>query len=271
MKTLVSAGIPDPSPPLLDFANLTVMRGDRKVLDSLSLTLDAGEHLAVLGPNGAGKSSLIRTITREYYPLVEEGRRFRVLSKEVWNINDLRSMLGIVSHDLQSTLSREITGCEAVLSGFFSSVGLYHHRITAAMEEKADEVLGFLDVEHLGDRPMTQVSTGEARRLLIGRALVHDPRALILDEPTASLDLHALHHFRSLLRKIARAGTGVVLVTHHLHDVIPEISRVVLMKNGRICGDGPKEEVLTDEEISGLFEVPVHIKEEGGWYYATGY
>ncbi|QYZ78478.1 ATP-binding cassette domain-containing protein [Methanofollis formosanus] len=259
------------SPPLLDFANLTVMRGDKKVIDSLSLTVDAGEHLAILGPNGAGKSSLIRTITREYYPLAEEDRRFRILGQEVWDVSGLRSMLGIVSSDLQSVFSREITGREVVLSGFFASVGLYHHAVTAAMEERADEVLGFLEVEHLGNRPMTEMSTGEARRFLIGRALVHDPQALVLDEPTTGLDLHALHHFRSVLRKIACSGTGVIMVTHHLHDIIPEIARVVMMKDGRVYGDGPKEEVLTDEVIGGLFDVPVHIREEGGWYYATGY
>ncbi|MDD3621839.1 MAG: ATP-binding cassette domain-containing protein [Methanofollis sp.] len=258
-------------PLLLDFAHLTVMRGKTKVLDSVSLAVGAGEHLAILGPNGAGNSSLIKTITREYYPLVQEGRRFKVLGKEVWDVAGLRSMLGIVSHDLQCTFSREITGGEVVLSGFFSSVGLYGHEVSAAMEEKADQVLRFLEVEHLWDRPMTQVSTGEARRLLIGRALVHDPMALVLDEPTASLDLHALHHFRSLLRKIACSGTGVVLVTHHLHDIIPEIKRVVLMKDGRIYREGPKEDVLADEVIGDLFEVPVHIREEEGWYYATGY
>lgn len=260
-----------PLPPLLDFANITVMRGDKKVLDSLSLIVGAGEHVAILGPNGSGKSSLIRTITREYYPLVCEDRRFLILGEEIWHVGSLRSMLGIVSHELQFTFTQEITGRDAVLSGFFSSVGLFRHEVTAAMEDKTDEVLKFLEIERLADRPMTQMSTGEARRFLIGRALVHDPVALILDEPTASLDLHALHTFRSTLQKIARSGTGVIMVTHHLHDIIPEISRVVLMKDGRFCGDGPKEEILTDSVIGGLFDVPVHIREEGGWYYATGY
>lgn len=259
------------SPLLLDFAQITVMREDRKVLDSLSLTVGAGEHLAILGPNGSGKSSLIRTITREYYPLAHPDRRFSVLGEEVWQVGTLRSLLGIVSADLQFTFTRQITGRDVVLSGFFSSVGLFRHEVTPAMDEKTDEVLSFLEVEDLADRPMTRISTGEARRFLIGRALVHDPVALILDEPTAALDLHALHSFRSVLRKVARSGTGVILVTHNLHDIIPEISRVVLMKDGRICGDGPKEVVLTDDVIGGLFDVPVHIREEGGWYYASGY
>jgi iron complex transport system ATP-binding protein len=118
---------------------------------------------------------------------------------------------------------------------------------------------------------MTTMSTGEARRFLIGRALVHDPKALILDEPTTSLDLHALHTFRQTIRKIAEAGTGIILITHNLHDIIPEISRVILMKEGRFWRDGPKAEILTDQTIGELFDVPVHVREENGWYYATGY
>jgi iron complex transport system ATP-binding protein len=118
---------------------------------------------------------------------------------------------------------------------------------------------------------MNGISSGEARRILIGRALVNNPKTLILDEPTNSLDLHALHTFRNLLRKIARCGTGIILVTHNLHDIIPEISRVILMKNGAFCKDGPKDDVLTDENIGRLFCVPVHIREECGYYYATGF
>ena len=159
-----------------------------------------------------------------------------------------------------------------MLSGFFSSIGLFlSHNVTPAMEQKADEILEFLEVAHLADRPMTEISTGEARRLLIGRALVHDPGTLVLDEPTNSLDLHALHTFRKTLRKIAQSGTGIILVTHNLHDIIPEISRVVLMRDGAVQKDGPKADVLTGEAIGDLFRVPVSVREEGGYYYATGY
>jgi iron complex transport system ATP-binding protein len=260
------------SPPLLEFANVTVMIGGKTVLDSASVTIHEGEHLVILGPNGSGKSSFIKTITREYYPVIRgDGVTFQVRGEDVWRVADLRSLLGIVSNDLQYTFTREITGRDVILSGFFSSVGLFRHEVTGAMQAKADAILHFLEVEHLKNRLMTEMSSGEARRFLIGRALVHDPRALILDEPTNSLDLHALHTFRATLRKIARSGTGIIMVTHNLHDIIPEITRVILMKDGRFCADGPKEEILTDEKIGGLFSVPVHVREEDGWYYATGY
>jgi iron complex transport system ATP-binding protein len=139
------------------------------------------------------------------------------------------------------------------------------------MEQKTDRILDFLEISHLQRRPVTLMSSGEARRFLIGRALVHNPKALILDEPTNSLDLHALHTFRTILRKIAMSGTGIILVTHNLHDIIPEISRVILMKEGRFWKDGLKKEILTDDNIGGLFNTPVHVLEEEGYHYATGY
>lgn len=248
------------------------MNGKKKILDSLSLTLEEGENIAILGPNGAGKSSFIKTITREYYPqLQDEGVLFRVRGKEIWDVFDLRSTFGTVSNDLAYACSREMTAREVVLSGFFCSIGLFRHHVTAEMERKTTEILEFLEVPHLEERKMTEMSSGEARRVLIGRALVHSPKTLVLDEPANSLDLHALHTFRTTCRKISRAGTGIILVTHNLHDIIPEITRVILMKDGHFCMDGPKDEVLTDTNISNLFLVPVRVRKEDGYYYATGY
>jgi iron complex transport system ATP-binding protein len=271
----VNVSEPGPSPagpPLLEFKNVTVYQGTKKVLDSLSITIREGENIAILGPNGAGKTSFIKTLLREFYPAADyENVIFRMHGKDVWDVSELRSTIGIVSNDLQYTFTRPLTGREVVLSGFFSSIGLFNHEITPAMEQKADGILTFLEIGHLADRPMTAMSSGESRRLLIGRALVHDPKTLVLDEPTNSLDLHALHTFRETVRKIARSGTGIILVTHNLHDIVPEISRVVLMKDGRFCGDGHKAGMLTDAKIGDLFHVPLHVREEGGYYYATGY
>jgi iron complex transport system ATP-binding protein len=259
-------------PPLLEFANITVFRGDRKVLNSISVIIREGENVAILGPNGAGKSSFIGTITREYYPCVQDDHvTFRVRGQEVWDVFAMRSLLGVVSNDLQYTFTRDMSGTEVILSGFFSSIGLFNQEISCGMQQKADEIMDFLEITHLRDRTMTEMSSGEARRFLIGRALVNNPKTLILDEPTNSLDLHALHAFRRILRKIAQSGTGIILVTHNLQDIIPEISRVILMKDGSFCNDGPKTEILTNEHIGGLFSIPVRIHEDEGYYYATGF
>ena len=259
-------------PPLLDFKGITVYKNDRKVLDSLTVMIGEGENVAILGPNGAGKSSFIKAINREYYPVLDAGEiTFAIRGNPVWDVFELRSTIGIVSNDLQATFNRWITGNEVILSGYFSSIGLFNREVSSDMQEKADAIMEFLEISSLKARRMNEMSSGEARRFLIGRALVNGPATLILDEPTNSLDLHALHSFRTILRKIARSGTGIILVTHNLYDIIPEISRVILMKDGRFFDDGPKEEILTERNIGDLFRVPVRIHTESGYFYATGF
>ncbi|AAM07031.1 ABC transporter ATP-binding protein [Methanosarcina acetivorans] len=255
---------------LLEMKNVTVVRGGKKILDSVSLSINPGEHVAIIGPNGSGKSSLIKTLTKEYHPLAAaDGLVLKIMGKETWNVFELRKLLGIVSGELQQTCCRRIGVLDVVLSGFFSSIGIYYnHEVTPEMEARAEEVLDFLEISHLEERPMCELSTGEARRVLIGRALVHDPQALFLDEPANSLDLKALHGFRESVRKIALSGKSVILVTHNLQDVIPEISRVVLIKEGKIFRDGKKEEILTDANLSELFSLPVKVLEKEGYYQA---
>src|SRR5215475_12407797 len=134
------------------------------------------------------------------------------------------------------------------------------------MKAKTREVLELLEISHLADRNTNEISSGEARRILIARALVHDPQALILDEPTTSLDLHATHELREVLRKLAAAGISIIMVTHHLPDIIPEIGRVVLIRDGRVHADGPKAEVLKAERLEELFRLPCEVVERGGYY-----
>jgi iron complex transport system ATP-binding protein len=255
-------------PPLIEFQNVTVYRGDKVALNEITLSIEAGEHVAILGPNGSGKSSLIKTITRECYPRYSgNGAGLRIFGEECWNVFDLRALLGIVSNDLMQACARDISGREAVLSGFFSSIGIWpNHHVTPAMEKKSDEVLSLLEISHLADRNVDEMSSGEARRILIGRALVHDPKALVLDEPTASLDLRAMHELRAILCKLAQSGTSIIVVTHHLADVIPEVGRVILIKQGRILRDGAKREVMTSESLWDLFETTVEVFERDGLY-----
>jgi len=255
-------------PALLAFHHVSVMLGGKRVLHDITLKVGTGEHVAILGPNGCGKSTLIKTITRECYPLIEPGSSLTILGRDTWNVFDLRSLLGIVSSELMRRCTREITGREMVLSGFFSSIGLQpYHEITAAMMEKSSQVLGRLEARHLADREMTEMSSGEAHRLLIGRALVHDPLALLLDEPGNSLDFRAALELRDILRKLAQAGTGILMVTHHLPDILPEIDRVILLRQGRVFADGAKSELLTTERLSELFGLPVELARRDGYYH----
>ncbi len=255
-------------PPLLDFHNLRVMRGQKIALDDFSLRVGTDEHVAILGPNGCGKSTLIKTITRECYPVIREDSWMKLLGHESWDVFKLREHMGIVSNDLMLSCTSEASGRDVVLSGFFSSTAIWpNHNVDPGKIKLADDALAELKISHLAERPVEAMSSGEARRVLIARALVHKPRALLFDEPCNSLDLSAQQSVRHTMRDLANSGTAIILVTHELADIVPEIGRVVLMDRGRVIADGTKEEVLRVERLAALFGVEVEIARRDGHYH----
>ena len=244
------------------------MRGQKIALDDFTLRVGADEHVAILGPNGCGKSTLIKTIMRECYPVVREGSSMSILGEEMWDVFKLRSRLGIVSNDLMLSCTGDAAGRDVVLSGFFSSTAIYpNHSVDLGQAAMADDALAELKVSHLAERPVREMSSGEARRVLIARALVHKPRALLFDEPCNSLDLAAQHSLRQTMSALAKAGTAIILVTHELADIVPEIQRVVTMNRGRVIADGPKEEILQVERLTSLFGVDVEMARRDGHYH----
>jgi iron complex transport system ATP-binding protein len=261
----------EPTPPLLELQNVVVMRGTRPVLRNLNLRIQADEHVAIVGPNGCGKSTLIKTITRECYPLTGDDSRMAILGQESWNVFDLRNLLGIVSNDLMAFLTSESTGFDVVLSGFFSSAGIYsNHLVDRAQRSAAQTALAQLQVSHLAERSVCEMSSGEAKRILIARALVHSPRALLFDEPSNSLDFTAHQALRESMSALAKSGIGLILVTHDLSDIVPEISRVLLMSRGQIVADGPKEQILEPGKLSEVFGTRVEVARRNGHYYLWG-
>lgn len=258
----------------LELRNVNVARGDRVVLHDVNLTIRAGEHVAILGPNGCGKSTLILAITCQIYPIVMPGMKVSIFGRERWDLTQLRRQFGVVGSGLTGTelpgeRTAVTTGLDAVIAGFFSASTLWPNlHVTEEMCERAVEALERMEALHLAQQLVGEMSAGEKRRILIARALVHRPSQLLLDEPSNALDLAAQRELRETLRRLAAEGTGLILVTHHLGDILPEIERIILMQSGRIVGDGPREDMLTAPRLSELFNTPVRIGRDEEWLHS---
>lgn len=252
--------------PYFELRAVEAWLGPRRVFEDLSLTLRLGEHTAVLGPNGSGKSSLLRLLGRSIYPVVKPGSQLRIFGSETVNLWELRRRVGLVSQDQQIAYGASVPAAEVVLSGFFGSVGLGRpHQPSPAQRRRALELLADQDLADLADRPYGQLSQGQQRRLLLARALVHEPRLLVLDEPLQGLDLAARHRVLASLRRLAQAGTTLLMVTHEIEAILPEIQRCLLLRQGRLLADGPPEEVLRDATLSALFGTPLQVLSAAGY------
>ena len=253
--------------PIIEIHNATVYRGRTRVFDGLHLAIHPGENTAILGPNGAGKSTLMRLITREIYPVKNDSSWVKLFGKDRWNIAELREQMGIVSQDLQADYRPIVRCLDVALSGFYSSIGIWpHQEFSDAHHEKAQNMLSDLGVSHLSDKKIAAVSTGEQRRVLLARALINNPQTLIFDEPTSGLDLKACYQYLAIIRSLIQEGKTIILVTHHIHEIPPEVTHVILLDQGKVLANGPKEEILTDSWLSTLYDTPLEVIERAGYY-----
>jgi iron complex transport system ATP-binding protein len=257
------------SPLILDIQHATVYRGETCVFSDFSFKLRDGEHVAILGPNGSGKSTLLRLLSGEVHAMPKDETRMVLFGDERWNVWDVRKQIGIVSHDLQRDYLICAEGLNVVLSGYYASNDTYEcQQFGKSQMTRAYELMQELGIASLAGRSFGHLSTGEQRRFLLARALVHDPSVLVLDEPTSGLDPKACFQYLDLLRVQIAKGKTVLLVTHHLHEIPPEIDRVVFLKQGTIIADDYKSTVLTNGRVSALFDSKMTLVQSNGWYQA---
>lgn len=240
--------------------------GGRPVINDLSLQLRLGESTAVLGPNGAGKSTLVKLIDRSLHPIVKADSHLRLFGSSTVNLWALRRRLGVVSSELETRFHPRTDAREIVLSSFFGSMRLGRDQTPSAEQRSnAAELINRLDLESIAAEPFGRLSDGQRRRLMIARALVHQPQVLVLDEPGRALDLKACHQLLKILTDLCRSGTTLVQVTHRIDTIVPEMERVLFLQGGRLQGDGPAEQLLQDQPLSQLFETPLRVLTHQGY------
>jgi iron complex transport system ATP-binding protein len=262
---------------IVELDHVQVARGDKLVLHDLSLRIERGEHLAILGPNGCGKSTLLKTITCELYPLVRKETSVRIMGRDRWDLTELKRRMGVVAAELPGRQTLSITGLDAILTGFFSSSMLWPNlTVTERMRERAEDILIQVNAENLRATRVGEMSAGQQRRIMIGRAMAGtssesddgNAQMLLLDEPSNALDLAAQQDLREMLRGLAQKGIAILLITHHIADILPEIDRIVMMNAGQIVADGSKEELLTANQLGKLFGREIALIERDGYWYA---
>lgn len=252
---------------IIEFKNVSAYRDETQVFDKLSLEMVRGRNTVILGPNGAGKTTLLKLLARELYPRPNEDSYIRLFGQETWNVWELRAHLGIVSHDLQQHYAGHARGINVILSGYYASIDTWpHQQFSPDQRARAEHVMRMLGIDALKDKFFATMSTGEQRRFLLGRALVNDPETLLLDEPTSGLDIKGCFQYLQIIRDLMRAGKTLILVTHHIHEIPPEVTHVLMLKRGVIIGEGAKQEILTRKNLSELFDTPIELVQANGFY-----
>ena len=268
--------VTDAVPPVLELTHATVLRSGVPVLHDLSLRIERGEHTAILGPNGAGKTSLMRVLTLDDRPrAAADGGPppLKLLGRHSWDLTELRARFAVVTGDLDARFGLEMSGgrvpgIDVATSGLLGSHGVFfHHDVTPEMRRAGRDALARVEASHLADKPLNRMSAGERRRVLIARALVTRPDVLLLDEPTTGLDFVARESFLESVARLAREGTTIIIVTHHIEEVIPDTRRDVLLAHGRIAHEGPPEAVLTPEHLAAVYGAPLEVERSAGYYH----
>ena len=255
---------------IIEFENIDVGYDEKVVLKNINLKIKSGEHFAILGANGSGKSTLMKLIQSQIHPRHTKKFKKEIFGKSIYSIFDLKKELGVITNDLHNYFEKEagyLTGFEVVLSGFYSSIGVFTHQdFTKEQIQKAIEVMNFLEIIDLKNKKVSSMSTGQLRKCIVARALIHDPKAFVLDEPTVGLDIKAQINFIKLLQKISLKST-IILVTHHLEEIFPEIKNVALIYNNTIFKIGKKEDILNSENLSTIFDIKIEVKQKNKRYY----
>ena len=249
----------------------SVVRSGKTILHVRDFALREGEHVALLGPNGAGKSTFIQLLTREVFPVYRDEPPVLFRGQERPQLAEIRRILGIVSSTMHEQIRVHAPSIDIVVGGIYGTLGLpMQYEVTEYDYQRALEALDRLGIAGVANQDIRTLSTGQARRVLIARELVRNPKVLVFDEPCTGLDPEGMYHVRESMSTLAAEGVSIILVTHYPEDIVPAIGRVLLIRNAEVYADGPKEQMLRGEVLSDLFGVPLVVDVHEGWYSLRG-
>jgi iron complex transport system ATP-binding protein len=253
---------------IVQIKNADVYVGGHQALKTLSWTMNDGENWAIVGNNGSGKTTLMKLVFGEVIP-VYGGQVHWFGNCEHTPLLEIRENLGYVSAEYQSNYDRPAKGWEVVASGFFSSIGL-HETVTPGQKESAIKAMSHLGIDYLSNTSFRKMSYGEARRVLLARAMVHKTKLLILDEPCAGLDIPTREHFLETLQKLSQKRTSMIYVTHRIEEIMPCVTHVLFLKEGKIFAQGKKEEMMRSETLSGALGCSLTLEKNCDRYWLLG-
>ena len=250
----------------LELKNIEVWQNNHKLVEDLSMDLSMGEPTTILGPNGSGKSTLIKLIERRLHPVVKRGSQVRLFGQEIIHLQELRQRIGVLNSELDERIPATCSIREVILSGFFGSTRLGHgQRPTTQQCNQAATLLDRFELSELEMREFRQLSDGQKRRLLIARALIHQPEVLVLDEPARALDLRSCHQLLRVISSLCQDGVTVVQVTHRIETIVPEMKRIIFLQDGKVISQGSPTAMLTERKLSNLFNTPLKLVEANGY------
>jgi iron complex transport system ATP-binding protein len=251
--------------PVIEVSDLVVER-DVAILRGIDWRVERGQHWVIVGANGSGKTSLLRALTGYFPPTAGT---IRVLGKTYGRSDwrELRKKVGLVSSSVHQLMPEGETALAAVVSGKLAMIGQWGE-VADADRSTALKILRRIEASSLAERPWLYLSQGERQRVLIGRALMADPRLLILDEPCAGLDPVAREHFLQFLERLARSKSApaMVLVTHHVEEITAAFSHLIVLKQGQVIAAGPRRTVLNSKTLSAAFDSQVRLTRRAGRY-----
>ena len=256
-------------PPVLDFADVTIRRGQATLLSQVSWRVEEDERWVVLGPNGAGKTTLLQVASAQIHPTTGVAG---ILDEVLGTVDvfELRPRIGITSVALAERIPRSERVHDVVVSASYGVVGRWREQYDDLDHHRATELLTEVGVSHLVDRTFGTLSEGERKRVQIARALMADPELLLLDEPAAGLDLGGREDLVSTLSVLAADpdSPATVLVSHHVEEIPPGFTHALLLRRGEVVSAGPIEEVVTAANLSSTFGMPLLLNHEDGRWSA---